>query len=195
MSLNAKNTFNDVSGTPAASGLKGLLSRAFDCVSGVRSGTGYKERTTRLTLFGINVGLLHSENDEPSRVYKIGGITVREWHRYGRLHRDGDRPAKTSSGFGTSYEWYQNGKLHRDNGPAVSDDGWSSSSKAYYKHGKLHRDDGPARVYNSSYGEHWKLWAYNGVEYKSAAEYEAAKQSNAPKTKPPTTSKPAPGGS
>ena len=58
-------------------------------------------------------GRLHRDGDLPARIYTDGSLA---WYQNGRLHRDGDKPAVISGD--SSLAWYQNGQLHRFGGPA-----------------------------------------------------------------------------
>ena len=67
---------------------------------------------------------------------------TRKWCKDGKLHRDGDLPAKVDKQ-GNQW-WYKDAELHRDGDlPAIV---YSYGSKYWYKHGKLHRDVGPASI-------------------------------------------------
>jgi hypothetical protein len=52
----------------------------------------------------------------------------------------------------TIEDWYKDGKLHRDDGPAtVISDGY----KAWYWKGFFHRTNGPARIWGDGTKEWW----------------------------------------
>jgi antitoxin component YwqK of YwqJK toxin-antitoxin module len=101
-------------------------------------------------------GKLHRDGDLPARIFPNGD---QYWYKEGNLHRDGDLPAYIYAG--GDKEWYKEGKLHRDGDlPARIDAG---GDKEWYKEGKLHRDgDLPALIYvdGSQY------WYKEGKRYK-----------------------------
>lgn len=102
-----------------------------------------------------NFKVLHSYNDQPSEIYK-GIIDV--WHKYGKLHRDNDLPARIHHKSGYK-AWYKNGKLHRDNDlPAEID----NFNKKWYRNGKLHRDNDLPAVINIKH----KKWYINGYLHR-----------------------------
>lgn len=54
---------------------------------------------------------LHSYNDEPSVIVfapRIEAILAEYWHRNGKLHRDGNKPAVESD---MGFTWYQYGEI------------------------------------------------------------------------------------
>jgi hypothetical protein len=85
----------------------------------------------------------------PHSIYDLPVISYRgdrEWYKEGKLHRDGDLPAKIYAG-GQREDWYKEGKLHRDGDlPAIIEaDGLQYQH--WYKEGRIHRDgDLPARI-------------------------------------------------
>ncbi len=73
-------------------------------------------------------GKLHREGDKPAALRTMG--QEREWYCHGKLHRDGDLPAAIYN-YGNIYHWYQHGQLHRDGDkPAVitRDIGWDEQN-------------------------------------------------------------------
>lgn len=75
---------------------------------------------------------------------------VQEWTRNGRLHRDGDKPARIFPD--GRYEWYVDGRLHRD-GDKPAAVWWFDDYIAlvWKKNGQTHRD-GDRPAYMSSNG-------------------------------------------
>lgn len=53
-------------------------------------------------------GLVHRDNDLPAIVYDDG---THEWYRYGKLHRDGGRPAIIAY---DELGWFRHGVPYRD---------------------------------------------------------------------------------
>jgi len=87
-------------------------------------------------------GSFYREGDKPSLIIEISN--TKWWHnKDGKLHRDGDLPAKIE---GQKREWYQNGFCHRDNDkPAVFDP--HNGIQVWYKNGLRHREGGkPALI-------------------------------------------------
>jgi hypothetical protein len=82
-----------------------------------------------------------------------------EWYKEGKLHRDGDLPARIFTD-GANY-WYKEGKCHRDGDlPARI---FAAGTKSWYKKGKQHRDgDLPAVILAS--GDQY--WYKEGKRYK-----------------------------
>jgi hypothetical protein len=66
------------------------------------------------TLLWLKNGKVHRDGDKPARIWSHGTL---QWYKNGLRHRDGDKPAQIFSD-GT-LEWYKNDKLHRTAGPAV----------------------------------------------------------------------------
>ncbi len=95
----------------------------------------------------------HRDDGLPSYVGKNG---TKKYHKFGDLHREGDKPAIEWADGGEDY--YKKGLRHRDGGPAlIRPDG----EKAWYQDDKLHRPDGPARVAPGVKDEYWlegKSW-------------------------------------
>jgi len=96
--------------------------------------TGTLYSTVSDVTYTIVNGVLHSENDYPS---KVSGMGVKLWHKEGALHRIGGPAVQHALG---SEEWFQNGVRHREDGPAYV----TKSVKEWWVHGKKHRLDGPA---------------------------------------------------
>ena len=96
-------------------------------------------------------GYLHSFNDEPAIIIP-GSFDCKEWYRFGKRHRDHDKPALIYSD--GSKQWWVNGKCHRDHDqPAII---WAFGTKEWWVNGKHHRDhDQPAVIYNDIRKEWW----------------------------------------
>lgn len=107
-------------------------------------------------------GDLHSVDDLPSSIDRdpdANEITA-TWHRFGHLHRDGDRPAVVcldqTSGNAHYLAWYTNGKREREQG------GPTSLHLTYAEwhegdEGLAARSDGPAIVnYQAGPGLFWR---------------------------------------
>jgi len=65
-------------------------------------------------------GVLHSTDDKPSAASPSGNL--KWWHKDGKLHREGDKPAHVAK-FPGRYSWARwcrDGKLHRDGGKPAS---------------------------------------------------------------------------
>jgi hypothetical protein len=99
---------------------------------------------------GIGASKKHVENDCTVKI--IDGN--KHWYQNGKLHRDGDLPAKEFAD--GEKHWYQNGKRHRDGDlPAIEDTG----GKVWYLNDKIHRDsDLPAIEFSNG----TKEWYRNG---------------------------------
>jgi hypothetical protein len=102
---------------------------------------------------------LHSIYDKPSIINrnKYGGTW---WHKSGRVHRLGDKPAYI--GNNGDLEWYRDDNLHRegDKPARIREQGLSVS---WWRKGRLHREgDKPAAVYANGYLQYF----LDGVCYK-----------------------------
>ena len=76
-------------------------------------------------------GQLHSFNDQPACMY---GSDHKQWFQYGKLHRDGDKPAGDIYGVLT---WYKHGLKHRDGDkPAII---CTNGDKYWFKNGECYR--------------------------------------------------------
>ena len=86
-------------------------------------------------------GKLHRDGDQPAKICA------------NKLHRDGDRPAIICVNGYKAY--FKEGLLHRDGDePAVIRE---NGDKEYYKHGICHRDgDKPAVIYANGAVQYWK---------------------------------------
>ena len=76
-------------------------------------------------------------------IENISNIYIETWYKEGRIHRDGDLPAKIHAN--DDKEWWQNNELHRDGDlPAKI---CSNGDKEWWQHNELHRDgDLPAII-------------------------------------------------
>jgi hypothetical protein len=85
-------------------------------------------------------------------------IETNIWWRYGKKHRDGDKPAAILKNIGQYL--YKNGEKHRDGDkPAII---FRDGSQIWYKEGKRHRDsDLPAIIHRSE-----SSWWKNGVLHR-----------------------------
>ena len=100
----------------------------------------------------------HSENDEPG--WYDTGTSRSTWFRYGKIHRDGDKPAHIQ---GDVYVWYQNGYIHRDGDQPAYTDKWTTK---YFQNGHLHRDgDLPAYTTVSPHRTE-QIWYQRGMKTK-----------------------------
>lgn len=108
-------------------------------------------------------GQLHSINDQPSSetVNTKTGMIVKQWHKNGVLHRDGDKPAqvttmKSDMGSGRYVKrqaWFKAGHIHRDGDkPAeiIHREQGENVKETYAKYGYTHREpeNGPAQITN-----------------------------------------------
>jgi hypothetical protein len=93
-------------------------------------------------------GKLHRDGDLPAKVAPHGNY----WFRHGKLHRDGDLPAVVWHGRHTC--WFKDGLQHRDGDlPAVT---WADGTQIWYRHGRRHRShDLPAVVWADGRQEWW----------------------------------------
>lgn len=140
-------------------------------------------RLTRMTMrepvmWRLPNGMYHSPDDEPAYVcehnndkmwYKWGkehrdgdkpafySYDHQAWYIRGKRHRDGDLPASLSFGRFYWFGWYKDGNKHRDGAPATI----SNSRIMWYKNGKKHREDGPAKVTIKGRTK----WYRDGVKY------------------------------
>ena len=99
--------------------------------------------------------LPHSYGDVPFEDWS----GLRCWYRDGKIHRDGDLPARIK--VDGSQSWYKEAKLHRDNDlPAeIRADG----TQWWYKDGKIHRDgDLPA----ATLADGTQKWFREGKEHR-----------------------------
>jgi len=102
-------------------------------------------------------GLFHSRNDEPAIITN----DTKEWYKYGKLHRDNDKPAIVWDN--GSKAWYKSGKYHR-NGDKPSFIDKEDGSKEWWKNGKLHRyGDKPAIIS----GNGTKYWYKHGLLHRN----------------------------
>lgn len=132
--------------------------------------------------------MYHSLNDEPA--FSIDNGSIIEWYKYGKKHRDNDKPAvimKKSvikDKWAVDDEdddslisiWYQNELIHRDGDkPAYIDD----DCQKWYINGKLHRDNGqPAIIYKNGNKEWYKDGKLHSYQIKSTLEYTPAISNN-----------------
>jgi hypothetical protein len=109
----------------------------------------------------VSSELMASYNDgSHTKKYDDGNI---EWHKNGKLHRDGDKPARIWAD--GSLGWYKNGEPHRDSDkPAVI---YSHGSLWWYKNGEFHRVTGPAVIRPYYEPEYW----INGVDISEEVEF------------------------
>jgi len=105
------------------------------------------------------------------------GLLEQSWYKNGKLHRDGDMPAKSIIIDNYSIEeWHVDGELHRSKGPASMEISVFDNSqylKQWYSNGDLHRTDGPA-VINTFPGleaeEYWVLGeAFTQEQFESGS--------------------------
>lgn len=105
----------------------------------------YKKHNIRLSLvrkcvtdcygtYFYENGKKHSIDDQPAVIYNTGR---KQWLKYGKLHRDGDKPAVVS--------------------PV---DDVTGGFVAYFRDGLIHRDGKPAVIYRYGY----QLWFQNGIQ-------------------------------
>lgn len=80
-------------------------------------------------------GRIHRDGDKPAVEYWDG---KKIWYKDGHVHRDGDKPAIESRGY---IAWYYYGCLHRPNNkPAVIYPLWGR--REWYSYGQLYHMDG-----------------------------------------------------
>lgn len=97
-------------------------------------------------------GVTHSpDNDTPAIKYGGPYSDTEEFHKDGKRHRDGDKPAqitKKKNGDVSEEEYYQNGMRHRDGDkPSVISNMDAFVDHNYHKYGLMHRDgDAPSHV-------------------------------------------------
>ena len=73
------------------------------------------------------------------------------WKKNGKLHRDGDKPARIDRD--GHLVWYQNGLYHRDGDkPATI---WADGTLEWFQNNLRHRFSGPAVIYASDKLEWW----------------------------------------
>jgi len=92
----------------------------------------------------------------PESYCVIYGSNVEKWHKYGKLHRDGDKPAVIYPG--RQKQWRKDGLCHRDNDkPAIIK---ANGERWWYKDGRCHRgNDKPAVTYPNGA----KVWYRHGI--------------------------------
>ena len=117
-------------------------------------------------------GKLHRDGDKPA-VILAGGTQM--WYKNGVKHRDGDKPAYLflNGEITTVAKWYKNGGLHRSDGkPAHIRKFKDSGTKIYewYVEGKRHRLDGPAVVPIDAMTRKTEYWL-QGVKFDTVDEY------------------------
>jgi len=110
-------------------------------------------------------GDLHSKNDLPAYIKIREGergkerVIRKEWHKEGKVHRDGDLPAIELSD-GTKF-WYKDGLPHRDGGlPAIER---LDGSKEWHVNGKRHRDNDLPAIEQADGS---KEWFVNGKRHR-----------------------------
>lgn len=128
--------------------------------------TKYTEQTrsgTFNTFLDEDCNIFHSFDDQPASV----AYGTKIWCFNGKLHRDGDKPAKIS---GNDHKtWFHHGVEHRDSDqPAwIHIDG----GRRWFKYGKLHRDgDKPAVMFPNGWQEWYKDGELYQVKYGEAAD-------------------------
>lgn len=90
-------------------------------------------------------GKLHRDDDKPAASFEFAIISQKEWWVNGKLHREGDKPAIISKEEGNVAvkSWYKKGLLHREGDePAIV----SEDLLEWRKRGLLHRKTGPAMI-------------------------------------------------
>jgi hypothetical protein len=90
-------------------------------------------------------GRLHRDGG-PAVIFRNGG---QQWWRHGEFHREGGPATIDPRG---REEWWVGGRLHREDGPAVVD---PDGSQQWWREGRLHRADGPAVIYADGREEWW----------------------------------------
>ena len=138
--------------------------------------------------------LYHSLNDEPAFIMDDGSII--EWYRYGKKHRDNDKPAvimkksvikdewavddenyfEEENENSLIYIWYLEGVIHRDGDkPARIEE----DCQEWYIYGRLHRDNGqPAIIHKNGNKEWYKDGKLHSYQIKSTLEYTPAISNN-----------------
>jgi hypothetical protein len=77
-------------------------------------------------------GYFHSpDNDTPAYIRKEEGLTIKQYFKHGKLHRENGLPAKEVD---DCNEWYENGKLHRVGAPAI--DYFEENTCGFYLRGR-----------------------------------------------------------
>ena len=96
-------------------------------------------------------GFKYSIFDTPSEIITNPDCTNCHWHRMGKKHRDGDKPAVVAlypNGVVKSHVYMLNDKVHREDRPAMIE--WSQNGKitltSYYENGKHVRNNGPSII-------------------------------------------------
>lgn len=105
-------------------------------------------------------GKLHRDGDEPARIFLDGS---QMWFKEGVLHREGDKPAAVEF-WGEKktpvvLRWYKHGVLHREHGPA-----WlkPNGREEWWLHGERHRTGGPALITEDG----TLMWWENGLMHR-----------------------------
>ena len=93
-------------------------------------------------------GKLHRDGDLPARIHANGTLV---WLKNGKEHRDGDKPVEIHAD-GT-LGWWKNGKIHRDGDKPA----WISADGTLWwlKNGLRHRITGPAVIHANKKEEFW----------------------------------------
>lgn len=93
--------------------------------------------------------VLHSFDDSPAHEFKSENSFIKEWYKFGHMHRANNNPAAiTINDVTTSYLWYKHGALHNDSGPAelmfFKNPTGLSIKANWHSRGRLHNSNGPA---------------------------------------------------
>ena len=100
---------------------------------------------------------LHIQPHNYDREAVITANGTQIWYREGKLHKDGDLPAKIFAD-GTQM-WYKKGKFHRERDqPAII---YADGYQEWWQEGKIHRDgDQPAIIRQDGIQEWWREGKY-----------------------------------